>query len=483
MTDLFQIITLGVPAVGKSTLVKKIAGSDSILYGTISEVIYEMVYTYEDDLVSVHIIDKKGFDKSCIMNDDLNQKTGFLIVYAVDNKDSFLILENVIVELFSKRGFFIPVVLCGNKMNVKNRSITYEQGKILADRFSIPFFETDGLSNTNVDEAIQALVKKYLEFDPVLEMTKLQNDLNNLPKIIKKQNKNMNAEEKISYSMQKQIIKLITEITQLRRLKQNTFYNNELSKYQQSLSRLFEINQRISIFDQDYIEINNFSQNLIDYINSCHFEAKKLEGRNLFLKEEYSKIHPNIKESESSSIFQKSNEEMKQNQEEENIEEESEYEEDREEFINVFSKFHQSNLSLTYTLLDIDESDLNELELDQTQMITFRFNDQKQIEIPQFRSSIISSKVQLSLKSNERIQVFNFLKQFTDSEIDIAIQVLSNKKVYLSKEVSLTLLKLGREIGNEEMISVSEIYNLHHHIFKKRKNQNVHISKNHKSEI
>ena len=54
-------------------------------------------------------------------------------------------------------------ILIGNKSDMDDRQVTYEEGKSLADSYGIQFFETSAKIGTNVTEAFQAISKEIKE--------------------------------------------------------------------------------------------------------------------------------------------------------------------------------------------------------------------------------------------------------------------------------------------------------------------------------
>ena len=76
---------------------------------------------------------------------------------------------------------------------VKERQITLEDGKSMADKYNLQFFEGSAQSGDNVNECIQSLIEKIMETKKFLDEesnTKIKLDL------IKSDKSNMQSNEK-----------------------------------------------------------------------------------------------------------------------------------------------------------------------------------------------------------------------------------------------------------------------------------------------
>jgi hypothetical protein len=51
----------------------------------------------------------------------------------------------------------------GNKSDMTDRQVTYEQGKALAETYGIPFFETSAKDGANIAEAFTSIAKSIKE--------------------------------------------------------------------------------------------------------------------------------------------------------------------------------------------------------------------------------------------------------------------------------------------------------------------------------
>eukprot|EP00300_Choanocystis_sp_HF-7_P025390 c2720_g1_i1.p1 GENE.c2720_g1_i1~~c2720_g1_i1.p1 ORF type:complete len:168 (-),score=39.60 c2720_g1_i1:91-594(-) len=96
---------------------------------------------------------------------------GFLVMYSVTDRTTFDEVENIINEIARvKSRDNTPLILVANKCDLeKERVVSMEQGKALADSLNLPFYETSALYRLNVNEVFTHLVRniwKDMNIDP-----------------------------------------------------------------------------------------------------------------------------------------------------------------------------------------------------------------------------------------------------------------------------------------------------------------------------
>jgi Fe2+ transport system protein B len=65
--------------------------------------------------------------------------------------------ENVCKLLIGK--LIKSLILKGNKSDISERQVTFDQGKALAETYGIPFFEASAKEGTNIAEAFTSIAK------------------------------------------------------------------------------------------------------------------------------------------------------------------------------------------------------------------------------------------------------------------------------------------------------------------------------------
>ena len=119
----------------------------------------------------------------------VRQGEGFLVVFALNSRDSFdsiLGFKDLIVSI---KGDEIPMILCGNKSDLLDeREIPFSEAKNLADSLHIPYFETSAFSGAGIEGAF---------FECVREIRKRQLNDPNKDSSSSNHNKKKNKMEKL----------------------------------------------------------------------------------------------------------------------------------------------------------------------------------------------------------------------------------------------------------------------------------------------
>jgi len=93
---------------------------------------------------------------------------GALLVYDVTKRSSFENCEQWLKELRDNCVENISICLVGNKIDLtKLRAVATEEGKHLASRHGISFFETSAQANTNVDLAFSTVVQECFKAENI----------------------------------------------------------------------------------------------------------------------------------------------------------------------------------------------------------------------------------------------------------------------------------------------------------------------------
>ena len=154
----WKILVLGDIGVGKTTLVQ------SFVYGYTSpqhiENNYDIYQKRTSSLGKTLIIDFLDFPCKAMQYSSM---TGFVIVYSVNNRDSFEMVNSTLQRLQCVKGN-IPVVILGNKCDEEvRRKVTTDEAVNLAERWNVPFLETSAKFRINIEEAFNALIAEIYQ--------------------------------------------------------------------------------------------------------------------------------------------------------------------------------------------------------------------------------------------------------------------------------------------------------------------------------
>eukprot|EP00753_Platysulcus_tardus_P002885 PLAT11993.1.p1 GENE.PLAT11993.1~~PLAT11993.1.p1 ORF type:complete len:256 (-),score=70.24 PLAT11993.1:171-938(-) len=98
---------------------------------------------------------------------------GFLFVYSVTSPVGLELVAELYEEVLRvKECAAVPAVIVGNKCDLEEeRKVTFEEGKALAERYSLPFMETSAKTKINHEECFRQVVREMR--DDVLPPEKL----------------------------------------------------------------------------------------------------------------------------------------------------------------------------------------------------------------------------------------------------------------------------------------------------------------------
>ena len=92
----------------------------------------------------------------------IRQANGFMLVYAIDDRDSFDKVKYFYDEIKKySNDPDIPIILCGNKVDFEEkRVVAKSEGEKLAQELNVSFYETSALANENIKEAFEDIARK-----------------------------------------------------------------------------------------------------------------------------------------------------------------------------------------------------------------------------------------------------------------------------------------------------------------------------------
>ena len=166
----FKIILIGNSGVGKTCITNQAVKhifSDKY-QATIGMEIFSLYVKLNDKIIKLQIWDTCGQEiyRSLITNFYRSSSLA-VIVYAIDQKDSFRDLDLWIKELKLNNSPDTKLILVGNKLDLEERrEVSYEEGKKFKDDFGfLDFFETSAKTGENIkDMFIKVAIVLYEEY-------------------------------------------------------------------------------------------------------------------------------------------------------------------------------------------------------------------------------------------------------------------------------------------------------------------------------
>ena len=165
---LYKILLLGDSSVGKTCFLMRYADNtfQEIHMSTIG-LDYKLKNVQLDDgkIVKVQIWDTAGQDRfRSITKNYYKGAHGIILIYDVTSRKTFENVKNWVEQIKEEVSDKVNIILVGNKIDdEKNRKVSTEEGKQMADSCELEFFETSAKSGVNIDSTFNELVKKTVE--------------------------------------------------------------------------------------------------------------------------------------------------------------------------------------------------------------------------------------------------------------------------------------------------------------------------------
>ena len=185
--QLYKIILIGDTNVGKTSIISKyltgVFQPNNTIPTIAAEFATKIIQIKEGGFIKAQIWDTAGQEKyKSITSHHYRKAVGGLIVYDITKRTSF---DNVLQWLSDLKNNADKGCICalvGNKIDLveKNhriREVSEDEGKLLAKKYEMLFYETSALSNQSVNDAFEDLLQKiYIERRKI---TIIEKDKNN----------------------------------------------------------------------------------------------------------------------------------------------------------------------------------------------------------------------------------------------------------------------------------------------------------------
>ena len=162
-----KIAVLGQSMVGKSALTFRFINNKfPTEHDTTIEDAYSIPAKIDDIQCQLEILDTAGQDDYQAMLDTwINSAEGFILVYSIDNKESFESTKTRFDRIMKlKTDQKVSIVVVGNKCDLEeNRKVTREEVENYCNENKITFLEASALKTINVKEAFLSVSRGLLQ--------------------------------------------------------------------------------------------------------------------------------------------------------------------------------------------------------------------------------------------------------------------------------------------------------------------------------
>ena len=164
---IFKIIIVGDLSSGKTNIVTQYISHKFVQDSqpTIGVEMFNKDFQINEDKVSAQIWDTAGQEKyNALTSSYYKGAKGAIVVYDITQESTFLKVEQFVKDLREKSDKNVYMILVGNKIDLEeNRKISKEEGKILADKLKMGFFEVSAKNGTGIEDLFKNLIDNVYE--------------------------------------------------------------------------------------------------------------------------------------------------------------------------------------------------------------------------------------------------------------------------------------------------------------------------------
>ena len=162
-----KILLIGESGVGKTCVLQRFNNGEFMVnhLTTIAIDFKVKFFKVGETMLKMQIWDTAGQERFHTLTQGFfNCSHGIVVVYSVTDIKSFQKISHWISQIKQHAPEYTRVILIGNKCDLKDeRVVSYEQGKEIADKNNVKFFETSAYNGENIEESFRALAEEILE--------------------------------------------------------------------------------------------------------------------------------------------------------------------------------------------------------------------------------------------------------------------------------------------------------------------------------
>ena len=163
-----QLLIIGDSTVGKTSILSRYTNGtfNSNYLATVGLDNFSKDEIIDNKTIRIKIWDTAGQERyKSLTKGFFRNAQGIVIVYDVTNQETF---DNLIYWINSIKNHMeseidkIPVIVIGNKIDLEEREVKFEDAQLFCKDKNYPYFETSAKNGTNIDEAMRSLVKEII---------------------------------------------------------------------------------------------------------------------------------------------------------------------------------------------------------------------------------------------------------------------------------------------------------------------------------
>ena len=161
-----KLMILGDSNVGKTSILRKYCKNEFTgSYVATIGIDFQLKYLNIDGKkIKLQIWDTAGQERYRVVTKNyFNTSDGFLIIYDITNRESFLNINNWIEQINTLVGGNIKCIIFGNKNDLEEmRKVSIKEGEEMAKKYNCKFFETSAKKGNNLEEGFDDITKDVL---------------------------------------------------------------------------------------------------------------------------------------------------------------------------------------------------------------------------------------------------------------------------------------------------------------------------------
>lgn len=162
----FKVVVVGASGVGKTCITLRLVEGtfDEETQSTIGIQYCSYRLTLDGEAMKLNIWDTAGQERfKSISRSYFRDAVGAILVFALDNKDSFEEIGNWMHDFHTLAVPNAAALLVGNKCDVEGRQVTTGEAEAFAERHGLVYLETSARDGTNVRESFLRLARQIME--------------------------------------------------------------------------------------------------------------------------------------------------------------------------------------------------------------------------------------------------------------------------------------------------------------------------------